>query len=539
MDEATDLRDDGFVVRIANRAELDSMLRAVLTATDYGMLLTDLDHVALACNGEFGRLFGIDPSAVVRNDVRAVRKSVASRIVNLKHWMRNLEVVYSDPEAIQIDELELSQPKQTLRRSSMPVRDENGTPIGRLWTFLDVTAEARARRMKDSLIEASRVASVDPREVYQRLVEIVGEFYGSLSILSVRVGDFVEFRAVGGPSEILQGVAGNALSDSYCQFCLGAASPIAIQDASTNPDYENLLPVRAGFTRYAGVPISTPSGHFIGTLCILDARSDEPIGPDDLSFLEQIASKISNELDRESKLQDLRRDLHHADESLRQVQRDLIRSEKLAVTGLLSASIAHDIRNILATIALEIEMRSDDPASAIPVVQQNLDRFAVLAHRLMSYARPAETAQTPVDLCDVIARVLDLLSSHLRVSRIEIKFDRPHQPVSVLGDEHRFEHVFINLFMNAIQAMGRLGELSIRLVAEGDAALVTVTDTGKGLTAPQLAALFQPFASNRVGGFGLGLYSCKCIVDEAGGQISVDSVPNEGTTFSIRLPLLP
>ena len=214
-------------------------------------------------------------------------------------------------------------------------------PVARLWTFLDISVEARRRKIRETLAASSAFFDSEPRLVYQHLVDLVGSHYGSLTFLSVLDGDFMRFHAVGGPDGPAKAMEGNQLADSYCQFCLLANTPIIVQDASLDPLYANVLPAKHGLTRYLGVPLVSPTGTSIGTLCVLDSRSNEPFDEEDLRFLEQIAVRISYELDRENQIRSLEGDLKSTGEALRRMQHKLIQSEKLAVTGMLAASISH------------------------------------------------------------------------------------------------------------------------------------------------------------------------------------------------------
>lgn len=528
----------GVVVRDSSE-NLEDILRAVLSGTDHGFLLTGLDHVAIACNAEFGRLFSLPIAKVVQHDVPEVRRMVRNRIVELDAWEKNLDEVYADPHCVQVDELLLQNPQTRLRRYTGPVLSREGTPVARLWTFLDITAEARLRHIRESLTEASLFFDSEPRKVYEYLVELIGDHYGSVAVLSVREGDFLKFQAIGGPNEQARAMEGNAMDDSYCQFCIQARSPLIIQDSTKDDLYAHVLPARFGMTRYAGVPIVSPSGEIVGTLCILDARSDEPLDNEDLRFLSLIANRISYELDRENQLRSLEGDLESTGEALRSLQHKLIQSEKLAVTGMLSASVSHDIRNILSAISMEMSILADQPDELMAVVKNQLDRFAVLSHRLLSYARPNEVALAPVDLKEVILDVLDLLRGHLVVSGIKVETKIPKNLPSVFADPIRLQHLFVNLIMNALQASHSESPIRIRCQAQKDSLTVEIKDQGKGMTPHQLARLFEPFSSTRIGGFGLGLYSCRQIVQETGGEITATSKPGAGTVFKITLPLAP
>jgi PAS domain S-box-containing protein len=197
--------------------ETADLLRQILNASDYGVLLTDLDHQSLACNRRFGELFGLDPERVVRCGVEELRRLVRPLIANQKEWESNLEDLYSAPESVFEDTLVLNKrPAVSVRRFSGPVKNDAGEIIGRLWTFRDVTGERRLQRMVETLHEVSTFFDRDPAVVYRKVMAAVSEYYdNSTCILSVRTEDYMAFRAVVGPISTLRLMKGNALKDAY------------------------------------------------------------------------------------------------------------------------------------------------------------------------------------------------------------------------------------------------------------------------------------------------------------------------------------
>ncbi|MEI8282320.1 MAG: ATP-binding protein, partial [Armatimonadota bacterium] len=329
---------------------------------------------------------------------------------------------------------------------------------------------------------------------------------------------------------------GNELDQSYCQFCLAGSEPIVIQDGRLDDRANDVLPIKLGLTRYAGVPIFDFAGKAIGTLCILDARSDVLLDQDDLHFLSMLAMRISSELERESRILQLEEGLKDTSEELKHAQDKLIQSEKLAVTGTLAASIAHDIRNILASINVQISLGVDEPEKALSYVGDSLGRFNVLAHRLLSYAKPHDAVLEHLDLGYVLERVLSLIEAQFRISKVILESQVPEGPIFVMGDEGRLEHLVVNLLLNSLNAVPANGKVSVIIESRDEVISLRVTDNGKGMPPEVRDRLFQPFATTRANGFGLGLYSCKQIAFEHGATIECVSEVGKGTTMKVIFP---
>ncbi len=516
--------------------EIEHSLRAVLGAVDYGVLVTDLDHQSLICNGKFGDLFGISTVNVVSNDVEAVRAMVKHRIVDTELWHRNLEEVYADDNIEQEDELILKNPDMVLRRYSGPVRNVDQKVIARLWTFLDISARAKKRKYQEALSRITLLFDRDPTQIVQAIVDTISEHYGAVALLSILDDNFMRFHTVSGVPPELPKMSGNALVESYCQFCLASRGPVIIQDGRLDENAKNLAPVKLGLTRYAGVPIFDLNGVAIGTLCILDAQSDVTLDSDDLHFLSVLAMRVSTELERESRIHQLEKGLRVTSEELKNTQNNLIQSEKLAVTGTLAASIAHDIRNILASINVQISMGSDEPEKALNYIGDSLGRFNVLAHRLLSYAKPHQAVLEHQDLSDILEKVISLIEAQFSISKVELEAIVPEESVFVMGDEGRLEHLIVNLLLNSLNASKANGKVTVSIKSNVDSTILVVSDNGAGMSPEMSERLFQPFATTRSNGFGLGLYSCKQIVEEHQGTIDCTSQPDQGTTMTVTFP---
>lgn len=232
----------------------------------------------------------------------------------------------------------------------------------------------------------------------------------------------------------------------------------------------------------------------------------------------------------------LQRKLIQAHEELRATQDRLIQSEKLSAVGTLAASIAHDIRNILASLAMDIDA-SDDIEPTRQAIRVQIDRFNVLAHRLLSYARPRLVTREQVDLLELFERVAALTHAQTAVAGIDVSIEPREGAFFAYGDTHQLEHVFVNLILNAVQAMDAAGgQIVLRLGRTAESLVLEVKDTGRGIPGDLLPQLFEPFQSTRTEGFGLGLYSVRRIVEDHGWSIEVESTADYGSTFRIVIP---
>lgn len=493
-------------------------------------MLTDLHHTTLVTNEKLGELFGFAHQDAVREDPEAVRQWVANRIADYEGWIANLEQVYRDPLNTQEDHLVLKDPYAVLERRTRPVTDERGVPFARLWTFTDRTAEFDRRRIQDLIQEISLFFDPRPSAVYQRIVRGLSDFYNTTSVLSILEGDLMRFQAIASPIPEVAAMTQNELANTYCQFCLEVDAPFVIQNALENPRTAQVLPATVGVTRYVGVPLRTSDRRVIGTLCILDHHSSTKVTEDDLRLLSVMGMRVSGELEREAYLRSLEQDLESAESKM-------IQNEKLAITGTLAASIAHDIRNIVSAIQLDLSMPGGAEESRLDAVKTHLDRFNILSARLLSYAKPAQIARSRVSLAECVHRMHQLLIPSLGLAGVQLEVGLPAELPEVLGDAARLEHLFMNLFLNALQVTPPGGQISVEGRVDPEWVVVEVSDTGPGMTPEQIQKAFDAFQSSRPDGFGLGLYSCRQILREVGGEIEIDSSLGDGTTIRLRFPL--
>jgi two-component system, NtrC family, sensor kinase len=222
-------------------------------------------------------------------------------------------------------------------------------------------------------------------------------------------------------------------------------------------------------------------------------------------------------------------------------------SEKMASIGLLAAGVAHEVNTPLTGISSFTQMLLDgaDPSDPRTVLLEKIERqtfrAAKIVNGLLNLSRPGPTGsdRTHTDLNAVITDVVSLLEHQFEVGSVKVRRDLSPAPVTVRGIEHQLQQVFLNLFLNARDAMPSGGWLSVTTRVEGGRAIAEVADTGSGIPPEQLSRIYDPFFTTKaIGrGTGLGLSITYGIVREHDGQIHVDSAVGQGTRFTVDLPL--
>ena len=221
-------------------------------------------------------------------------------------------------------------------------------------------------------------------------------------------------------------------------------------------------------------------------------------------------------------------------------------SEKMASVGLLAAGVAHEVNTPLTAISSFTQMLLDgaDPEDSKTQVLEKIERQTFRAARivngLLNLARPGRSdAAGPADLNAVVNDVLALLEPQLEASNVKVRRELTTTPVVVQGVEFKLQQVFLNLFLNARDAMPTGGWLTVRTnVGERDA-VIEIADTGDGIPAELISRIYDPFFTTKAlgQGTGLGLSVTYGVIQEHLGSIECESDPGHGTRFTLTLPL--
>ncbi len=407
-----------------------------------------------------------------------------------------------------------------------PVRVRVQTATGRLFM------RGRLDRA-EALLELLRAlpAAASPLEVGERLVEGVAHLLGlgSAALLSAREDDRLELIARTGnaEAEIPFGV-----DPALTRRMLVAGRTESLRDLAEDP---SIAPATLRSLEALGGSALAPlraRGRLVGMLVLGAPRSGARLSYDDLRVLDAIAPAAAIAVENALLVS------QHA------------QRERLAALGGVAAVIVHEINNPLGIIRLaagQLRKKFEPGTSGDELgrtISEEVDRMDVTLRQILTFARPQEPQLGPCNVSQLVGRTLDRFRPQLDAAAITVREDLDGTP-PLSADGAQLERVFLNLFVNAHEAMGEGGgELLVRtrLVKDGrggDALEVAVEDTGPGMPEEVRRKVFQPFFSTRHGGTGLGLAIVDQIVREHGGTIDVESAPGQGARFRVRLPLAP
>jgi two-component system, NtrC family, sensor histidine kinase HydH len=230
-------------------------------------------------------------------------------------------------------------------------------------------------------------------------------------------------------------------------------------------------------------------------------------------------------------------------ERLQAAERQRLRNDQLAALGQLAAGLAHELRNPLTAMKTIVDAgrrRGRDGTideRDLAVLSEEIARLDTSLQSFLDYARPPQMAKCDVELGSVAEKTRQLLAGRSEQQSIRVSIDQPLEPVVVRADPVQLRQLLLNLSLNAFDAIGHDGKLEIRIrPAERGGAVVTVTDSGAGISQRVRDRLFEPFVSTKESGTGLGLTICRRIVEDHGGRIDVADNPSGGAVFTVWLP---
>ena len=226
-------------------------------------------------------------------------------------------------------------------------------------------------------------------------------------------------------------------------------------------------------------------------------------------------------------------------------QEERMRTERLAVVGRMASVVAHEVRNPLNSIALNVDLlhemlQAPDRGGAragevLGAVQREVDRLSEITEEYLRFGRMPKGVLAPVDAVRVVRETAEFMGEELAAADVQVESRLPDEPVRVVTDEGQLRQALVNVIRNAVEAMPGGGLLALVVRPEGERVAVEVADTGTGIPESFKARLFEPFATTKPRGTGLGLAFVQQVAQESGGDVGIESGEGRGTTVRLRL----
>jgi two-component system, NtrC family, sensor histidine kinase HydH len=236
--------------------------------------------------------------------------------------------------------------------------------------------------------------------------------------------------------------------------------------------------------------------------------------------------------------------------SAREERLSRIRTERLARLGTLLAGFAHEVRNPLSTIGLNLQLvleeckepetpRDKRIHKRLSTVEGEVRRLQSILEEFLSFARAPEPKLQPVPLNERLRTLIEFHEPEFAQAGLALRFYPGAEVAAVPADWDHLQAAIVNLLRNAKDATAAGGQVLVSTSRDGQNALVRVTDTGAGIGKELLARVFDPYFSTKKSGTGLGLPTVRRVVEEHGGAVTLESEVGKGTQFTLRLPLQP
>jgi two-component system, NtrC family, sensor kinase len=476
------------------------------------------------------------------------------------------------------------------RRDGMPIvvssrqvlqRDADGGPVGVLEINTDITERKRAADELERQVQqrtahlnmllqfsqellAARGLDGVLEQAMSHAMALVPEAQRGAIYLHEPAGERLALRASAGFSELPNlnrpidlGLIGRAFMSQSAQLIQSMTEWNALVRETTSDDPAELLRALQLERPPSGEIIVPLVAHdtAIGVLLLLRTLGEGEFVAEARATLEGLANlaavailevrsvrAASTLTSQVAQLEEQQRTLA---ERLTSAEAAMLQGARLAAVGQLAASIAHEINNPLYAVRNCLYLLEEDlpaelrDADYLILARDQLARIAGIIERMRDFYRPSRGDMAPHDLNDLLENTLALAGLQTRHTAIQMIFAPATDLPAVMCNGDQLRQVFLNLILNAIDAMPDGGTLTVRTIAGSTVAVVEVQDTGIGIPEDIRARLFDAFFTTKPTGTGLGLSICAHIVTQHGGQLRVESSPGQGSTFQIALPFQP
>jgi PAS domain S-box-containing protein len=522
-------------------------IQTVVEGMPAAMVVLDAEGYIADLNPAAKRLFDLTDRQAIGQPARQVLrpKELVARFADAREVDTEIAVGEGDD-------------RQVYRITISPLDDwSSGTP-SRLILISDITAQVAAQealtqrnRQLALLHNIARVAAstLEFPDLYQALANTLAQIIGGDGCYITRLDEKT--------GQVSGGGAYGPLHDSYhsmqpppgeltlTESVLKAGRPLPVEDVHNSPYLSPRIAEMFPAHSQLGLPLRVGE-RSLGAVLIAFSKphtfTDEEIAwatqAADLAALALENSRLYEEV--KIWATELEQRVEARTRELEETQAQLLHAEKLAALGRLSAGIAHEIGQPLNLIQGYVELLAEGHPD-LPYLQRishGTQQLIDILAQLRSFSRPASEEQIPVAINELVDRVLTLASQELNLHQVQISTHLATDLPQVQADAGQLEQVFLNLVLNACDAMPTGGEIQVRTHLSADQLVIEFTDTGTGIPPENLKRIFEPyFTTKEAKGTGLGLAICQRIVEAHGGQINVTSQPGQGTTFQVNLPV--
>jgi PAS domain S-box-containing protein len=525
-----------------NSTALNSLLESAVgyTATIYEITITDQNGIVL-----------ISSDSGLRGQKLAARPDISS-LVHKQGFFQELRTLYGPPQVYEFRyPFDLNQSKFgdiRIGMSSALIRDEISPSLQKagyyalasvlLSTFLALLVTRVSLAPIDRI--SAQLDRISAGEFDVEPVERTDEL-GKVSAKIVGIGK--QLRDV---REIF-----STLRENLDQVMGGLEDGLLLFNAEgravlVSPSVEKFLGGRAAELRGRRVSEIFPAGHAIRNVLRIKEDEIEPVegaelmyeagpGPTRIGLSAQVIREHGARMGTLVTLRDV--------ESIERIGNQLQVSERLAALGRVTAGVAHEVKNPLNSMRLWLEvlkanMPTDpEPQQAVKMLDSEIDRLDRAVKTFLNFTKPVEMKLEETDIRPVLQDVIDAARPSISRAGVDLRVDLPSEFPSLLIDQQLIHQAVLNLLLNASEFTPRGGRVTLALRRTGESAIISVADSGKGISPEDQKKIFQLFFTTRPGGSGIGLANTFRFVQLHNGQIEFESEVGRGTTFRVELPL--
>ena len=525
-----------------NSSALNSLLESALgyTATIYEITITDQNGIVL-----------ISSDAGLRGQKLAERPDISS-LVHTQRFFQQLRTLYGPPQVYEYRyPFDLNQSKFgdiRIGMSSALIRDEISPSLEKAGYY--ALGAVLLSTFLAFLVTRISLAPID--RISAQLDRIsAGEFDFEPMARTDELGKVSE--KIVGIGKQLRDVREifSTLRENLDQVMGGLEDGLLLFNAEgravlVSPSVEKFLGGRAAELRGRRVSEIFPVGHAIRNVLRIKEDEIEPVegaeltyeagpGPNRIGLSAQVIREHGARMGTLVTLRDV--------ESLERIGNQLQVSERLAALGRVTAGVAHEVKNPLNSMRLWLEVLKanmpvdPEPQQAVKMLDSEIDRLDRAVKTFLNFTKPLEMKLEETDIRPVLQDVIDAARPSISRAGVELRVDLPSEFPGLLIDQQLIHQAVLNLLLNASEFTPKGGRITLALRRSGETAIISVADSGQGISLEDQKKIFQLFFTTRPGGSGIGLANTFRFVQLHNGQIEFDSEVGRGTTFRIELPL--